>query len=249
MKQDICWWCFNGRIEPKKLIQEAARLGYAGFELAPEEVWDDIRAAGLRIVSMGGHQSIGSGLNDKRNHNRIEDEIQKNMEKAVKYDIPILICFSGNRNGRPDEEGVVNTIEGFKRVARAAEEKNVTLAIEILNSKVDHKDYQFDHMPWGLEVVQKVNSPRVKILYDIYHAQIMEGDLIRTIRNHHEQIAHYHTAGNPGRNEIDESQEICYPAVMKAIKETGYKGFIGQEFIPKSEPVASLRKAFEVCTV
>ncbi|MCW5934996.1 MAG: TIM barrel protein [Fimbriimonadia bacterium] len=249
MKQDICWWCFGGRMEPKRLIAEAARLGYAGFELAPEEVWDEIKAAGLQIVSTGGHQSIPSGLNDKRNHSRIEEEIQKNLEKAVKYEIPVLICFSGNRAGRPDEEGIVNTIEGFKRVARYAEEKNVTLAIEILNSKVDHGDYQFDRMAWGVEVIKKVNSPRVKILYDIYHAQIMEGDLIRTIKNHHEHIAHYHTAGNPGRNEIDDSQEIHYPAVMKAIKETGYKGYVGQEFIPKGEPVASLKRAFELCSV
>ncbi|MCS7064771.1 MAG: TIM barrel protein, partial [Fimbriimonadales bacterium] len=141
------------------------------------------------------------------------------------------------------------TVACLKRVAPYAEQKGVTLAIEILNSKVDHRDYQFDRMSWGVKVVELVNSPRVKILYDIYHAQIMEGDLIRTIRTHHDKIAHYHTAGNPGRNEIDETQEINYRAVMKAIKETGYTGFIGQEFIPKGDPITALRRAFEICNV
>jgi hydroxypyruvate isomerase len=249
MKQDICWWCYQGRVEPKRLITEAARIGYAGFELVPEPLWDEVRAAGLRIVTHGGHGTIENGMNDPRHHSRIEDEIRANIDKAVKYDIPILICFSGNRRGRPDEEGIENTVQLLKRVAPYAEQKGVTLAIELLNSKVDHRDYQFDRMSWGVKVVELVNSPRVKILYDIYHAQIMEGDLIRTIRTYADKIAHFHTAGNPGRNEIDETQEINYRAVMRAIKETGYTGFIGQEFIPKGDPILALRRAFEICSV
>jgi len=247
MRQDICWWCFQGRVEPKRLIAEAKRIGYEGFELVPEPMWDAIKEAEMHIVTHGGHGTIENGMNDPRNHSRIEDELKANIDKAVKYEIPILICFSGNRRGRPDEEGIENTAACLKRVAPYAEQKGVTLALEILNSKVDHRDYQFDRMQWGVRVVELVNSPRVKILYDIYHAQIMEGDIIRTIRAHHDKIAHYHTAGNPGRNEIDDSQELYYPAIMRAIKETGYTGWIGQEFVPKGDPLAAMRDALERC--
>jgi hydroxypyruvate isomerase len=196
-----------------------------------------IKEAEMHIVTHGGHGTIENGMNDPRNHSRIEDELKANIDKAVKYEIPILICFSGNRRGRPDEEGIENTAACLKRVAPYAEQKGITLALELLNSKVDHRDYQFDRMAWGVRVVELVNSPRVKILYDIYHAQIMEGDIIRTIRAHHDKIAHYHTAGNPGRNEIDDTQELNYPAIMRAIKETGYTGWIGQEFVPKGDPI------------
>lgn len=249
MRQDICWWTVAGRVEPKRLIAEAKRIGYAGFELVPEPMWDAVKEAGLKIITHGGHGTIENGINDPRQHSRIEDELKANIDKAVQYEIPILICFSGNRRGRPDEEGIEHTVACLKRVAPYAEQKGVTLAMEILNSKVDHRDYMFDRMSWGLRVVELVNSPRVKILYDIYHAQIMEGDIIRTIRMHHDKIAHYHTAGNPGRNDIDESQELNYPAIMRAIKETGYTGYIGQEFIPKGEPLSALRRAYEICTV
>lgn len=249
MRQDICWWCFQGRVEPKRLIAEAKRIGYEGFELVPEPMWDRVKEAGLNIVTHGGHGTIENGMNDPRHHSRIEDELKATIDKAVKYEIPILICFSGNRRGRSDEEGIENTAMCLKRIAPYAEQKGVTLAIEILNSKVDHRDYQFDKMSWGVRVVELVNSPRVKILYDIYHAQIMEGDIIRTIRAHHDKMSHYHTAGNPGRNEIDDTQELYYPAIMKAIKETGYAGWIGQEFVPKGDPIAALREAFDRCRV
>jgi hydroxypyruvate isomerase len=248
LKQDVTWWPIS-RLPVKQAIAELKRIGFQGVEMAPREVWDDIRAAGLRIVAIVGHGSLSDGLNRRENHNRIEEELKRNIDLAVQYDIPILICFSGNRRGISDEEGIANCVEGLRRVAPYAEQKGVTLAMELLNSKVDHPDYQCDRTWWGVEVCKRVNSPRVKLLYDIYHMQIMEGDLIRTIRANIQYIAHFHTAGNPGRRDIDETQEIYYPAVMRAIKETRYDGFIGHEFGPKGDPVEALRKAYQICDV
>ena len=161
-----------------------------------------------------------------------------------------LICFSGNRAGLDDEKGLENCALGLKRIMKLAEEKQVTIAMELLNSRVNHKDYQCDHTAWGVELCQRISSERFKLLYDIYHMQIMEGDLIATIKKHHRHFAHYHTGGVPGRNEIDDTQEIHYPAVMKAIVETGFKGHVAQEFIPKRKDViASLRQGVGICDV
>jgi hydroxypyruvate isomerase len=249
-KQDLCWWCFARQgVDPKRLIQEAKAIGYAGFELVPREWWDAIKEAGLEIVTIGGHGSLTDGLNRKENHARIEDEILRNLELAKQYGIKILICFSGNRRGMSDEEGIENTAEGLRRVAKAAEEAGVTLALEVLNSKVDHKDYHADRTWWAVEVCQRVNSPRVRVLYDIYHMQIMEGDVIRTIRENFQWIAHFHTAGNPGRRDLDDEQELNYRGIMKALAALGYTGYVGQEFIPKGDVFAAIRHAFEVCQV
>jgi hydroxypyruvate isomerase len=248
LKQDVTWWPVS-RLPLKQAITELKRIGFQGVEMAPREAWDEIRAAGLRIVTMVGHASLTDGLNRKENHNRIEDELKRNIDLAAQYDIPVLICFSGNRRGISDEEGIQNCVEGLKRIAPYAEQKGVTLAMELLNSKVDHPDYQCDHTWWGVEVCKRVNSPRVKLLYDIYHMQIMEGDLIRTIRANIQYIAHFHTAGNPGRRDLDETQEIYYPAVMRAIKETKYDGFIGHEFGPKGDPIEALHRAYQTCDV
>ncbi|NUL82381.1 MAG: TIM barrel protein [Armatimonadetes bacterium] len=248
LKQDLCWWCY-GSMEPKRLIGEAKRIGYSGLELAPEQHWDDIKTAGLEIVTMGGHASIGNGMNDPKEHARIEDEVAKNIEKAKKYGIPILICFSGNRRGMADEAGIENMAACMKRLAPMAEREGITLALEPLNSKVDHRDYHADTTEWGVKMCKLVGSPRVKLLYDIYHMQIMEGDVIRTIRAQHEFIAHYHTAGNPGRNEIGANQELNYAAVARAIADTGHRGYIGQEFIPKGDPIKGMEEAFRICTV
>jgi hydroxypyruvate isomerase len=163
--------------------------------------------------------------------------------------IPNIVVFSGNRAGLSDGEGIANCITGLKRVAPMAEQHGVTLCLEVLNSKVDHKDYQADHTAWAVQVVQGVGSPRLKLLYDIYHMQIMEGDVIRTIRSNAQHIAHYHTGGVPGRAEIDDSQELNYRRVMQAIADTGYTGFVGQEFVPKRDPIASLKQAYEICDV
>jgi hydroxypyruvate isomerase len=248
MKQAVAWWCLTPRaLTPEQLVRAAAEIGYAGIELAEPEYWPLIRAHGLTIVSTRGHESLTDGLNRRENHDRIEREVLANLKVAAQWGIPVLICFSGNRNGLADDLGAEITAAGLRRVARAAEDADVTLALELLNSKVNHPDYQCDHTAWGLRVCELVGSPRVKLLYDIYHMQVMEGDVMRTIRDHHAAFGHYHTAGNPGRNELDETQELNYRAIVRAIRETGYDGYIGQEFIPRGEPVAALRAAFEVC--
>jgi hydroxypyruvate isomerase len=249
-KQDLCWWCFARQgVDPKRLIQEAKAIGYAGFELVPREWWDAIKEAGLEIVTIGGHGSLTDGLNRKENHARIEDEILRNLELAKQYGIKILICFSGNRRGMSDEEGIENTAEGLRRVAKAAEEAGVTLALEVLNSKVAHKDSHADRTWWAVAVCQRVISPGVRVLYDIYHMQIMEGDVIRTIRENFQWLAHFHTAGNPGRRDLDDEQELNYRGIMKALAALGYTGYVGQEFIPKGDVFAAIRHAFEVCQV
>ncbi|HZT43298.1 MAG TPA: sugar phosphate isomerase/epimerase family protein [Chthonomonadaceae bacterium] len=173
IKQSLAWWCFQrGNVTAEDLLAQAARIGYAGVELCPQDVWPKARDAGLQIVTMGGHASLGDGLNRRENHDRIEREIEANLALAQQWDIPVLIVFSGNRNGLSDEAGLENTVEGLKRVARAAEQAGITLALELLNSKVDHPDYQCDHTAWGAAVCRAVNSPRVKLLYDIYHMQV-----------------------------------------------------------------------------
>jgi hydroxypyruvate isomerase len=250
IKQSVCYWCFAGKgASPETLIKEAAKIGYASIELPPQEYWGMIRDHGMVIATIGGHASLTDGLNKRTNHNRIEQEILKNLDTAKDNGIVALICFSGNRNGLPDDEGLDITTEGLMRVAKAAEEKDIYLVLELLNSKRDHKDYQCDHTPWGAEVIRRVNSPRVKLLYDIYHMQIMEGDIIQTIKDNIQHIGHFHTAGNPGRNDLDEHQELYYPPIMKTIKDTGYDLYVGQEFVPKGEPIEALRKAFELCDV
>ena len=250
IKQSVSWWCFaRGDMTPEKLVRAAAEIGYEAIELVEQQYWQLIKDHGLAIASVNGHRSIEEGLNRRENHARIEQELRAKIDLAAQWGIPNLICFSGNRAGLSDENGAAVTAEGLRRVARIAEDAGVTLVLELLNSKVDHRDYQCDHTDWGAQVVRMVDSPRVKLLYDIYHMQIMEGDIIRTIRTHHDCIGHYHTAGNPGRNELDETQELCYLPIIRAIAATGYAGFVGQEFIPKGDPVAALKAAFDLCNV
>lgn len=248
MKQAFSWWAFAKNEEPERLVREAARIGYAGVEMPPPDLWPVIRDAGLRIVSIGGHQSLSDGLNKRDNHARIENEIAAKLELAKEWDIPHLIVFSGNRNGQSDHAGAEATIAGLQRVAPLAEKAGVTLIMELLNSKVNHPDYQADRTEWGVRVCQAVASPRVKLLYDIYHMQIMEGDIIATLQKYGpEFFAHYHTAGVPGRHDLDDAQELNYPAIVRALAQTGYDGYLGHEFLPKGEPVTALQKAFEVC--
>jgi hydroxypyruvate isomerase len=250
IKQSIAWWCFNkGPLAPAQLLRTAAEIGYAGVDLIEPDLWPLVKEHGLTIAAIIGHASLRVGLNRREEHDRIEREILANLKLAEQWGIPNLICFSGDRYGLDDQTGAEITAEGLRRVARAAEDAGVNLVLELLNSKVDHPGYQCDHSAWGVEVCRMVGSPRVGLLYDIYHMQIMEGDLIRTIRDQHQFFGHYHTAGNPGRNEIDDTQEINYPAVLRAIGATGYNGFIAQEFIPRGDMVAALRDAFERCLV
>jgi hydroxypyruvate isomerase len=196
-----------------------------------------------------GPSTIPDGFNRVENHDRLEQELARMLPLAKAAGIPNMVVFSGNRRGMPDAEGLANCAKGLRRVTPLAERHGVTLVMELLNSRVDHGDYMCDRTPWGAELVAKVGSDRFRLLYDIYHMQIMEGDVIRTIRTHRDAIAHYHTAGNPGRNELDATQELNYRAICEAIADTGFTGFLAHEFIPKRDPVTSLREAVATCTV
>jgi len=250
IRQAVSFWCFNREDLPfVRLCQEVKRIGYEGLEMVPEDHWQVAKHFGVPIVTHTGHEGIQYGLNRPANHARIQAELAANIAKAAENSIASLICFSGNRAGIADEEGLNNTVAGLKLVAGLAEQKGVTLLLELLNSRVDHKDYQCDRTWWGAEVVKRVGSPRVKLLYDIYHMQIMEGDLIRSITGYMPYLGHFHIAGNPGRHDPDGNQEIHYPAIMRAIAASPFEGFVGQEFVPKGDPVAALESAFHACKV
>ena len=250
IKQSVSWWCFTEvGMTPEQLLRAAADIGYAAIELVEPEHWPLIKKYGLAIASTNGGLSIEQGLNRREHHDYLEQRIRVTIEQAAQWSIPNVIVFSGNREGLNDRVGAEITAEGLSRVAGAAEQAGVTLIMELLNSKVNHPDYQCDRTDWGVEVCRMVNSPRVKLLYDIYHMQIMEGDIIRTIRQHHASFAHYHTAGNPGRHELDETQELYYPPIVRAILETGYDSYLGQEFIPQGDPIVGLKQAFDLCNV
>jgi hydroxypyruvate isomerase len=249
IKQSVCYWAFTRQATAEGLIKAAAEIGFDSVEMLPEEHWEKVKAEGLQIAIMGGHQSLRDGLNKRSNHDRIEKELRESIDKAKKSGIPALIVFSGNREGLDDEAGIEICAEGLKRVTSQAEDAGVLLCMELLNSKVNHPDYQCDRTSWGVQLCQAVDSPSVKLLYDIYHMQIMEGDLIRTITENIEYIGHFHTAGNPGRNDLDDTQEIYYPAVMRAIKESGYQGYVGHEFVPKGDWLEALKKTYALCDV
>ncbi|PTY04197.1 xylose isomerase [Verrucomicrobia bacterium LW23] len=243
-------WSFgrNSNTPAQELLREAARIGYSGVEMLDEASWPMAIDCGLQVVTTKGHDSLRDGLNRRENRNRIVDELLDRIAKAKKWSVPVLICFTGDRAADVDDrQGLETSAETLQMVAPAALEAGVTLAVELLNSKVDHKGYQGDSTSWGIELCKQADSSAVRLLYDIYHMQIMEGDLIRTIREAAPYIAHYHTAGNPGRGQPDASQEINYPAVYRAIAATGYSGFIGHEFVPKGDPVEALRLAYNDC--
>ncbi|CAN5381335.1 TIM barrel protein [soil metagenome] len=247
IRQSFAWNGFaRTGIAPDKLIAGAAAIGYAGIEMAPPEFWPAIRDAGMGLVTITGHKLAPAGLNSREAFPEIEAAIMDSLEKAVAWRIPHVICFSGNRTENGPDEAAAITAEHLRKLAPAFEAAGITLLPELLNSKVNHRDYEADHTAWGVKVCAMVASPRVKLLYDIYHMQIMEGDLIRIIRENKDAIAHYHTAGNPGRNDLDADQEINYPAVIRAIAGTGYDGFIGHEFMPKGDALEALRAAHEL---
>ncbi len=245
--QSVCRWCY-GKIPLAKLADEASRMGYRSIELLGPKEALEVKKAGLTCAVLGG-ADIANGLNRKENHPRIIKRVTEYIDFAAENGVPNVICMSGNRKGLDDTRGMEVCAEGVKKMVGHAEKKKVTIIMEGLNSKIDHKDYMYDKTTWGVELCKKVGSERFKLLYDIYHMQIMEGDVIRTIKEHSKFIAHYHTGGNPGRNEIDETQELNYPAIVKAIIATGYKGYLGQEFIPKRDALTSLREAFRICDV
>ncbi|MFQ5929923.1 MAG: hydroxypyruvate isomerase family protein [Acidobacteriota bacterium] len=248
IKQSACQWCYK-TTPLEELAAGAARIGLKSVELIGPEQFKVVKNYGLTCGMTWGAGPIRDCLNRKENHDRCERDLRRNIEFAAAEGIPNVICFSGNRNGMPDDEGLENCLIGIKRVIGFAEKKGITICIEALNSKVNHKDYMADSSAWCLELIKRVGSPRFKLLYDIYHMQIMEGDVIRTLRENKDYIAHYHTGGVPGRHEIDETQELYYPAIITAILETGYTGFLGQEFIPTRDPLSSLAQGFRICDV
>ena len=250
IKQSISWWCFAQRgMAIERMVRIAADIGYEAIELVEQEHWQFIKDHGLTIASLKGQSSIEEGFNRREHHDHLEREVCANIALAAQWGIPNVIVFSGNRDGLDDKTGAEITAQGLKRLARTAQDEGVTMILELLNSKVDHPDYQADKTIWGVQVCQMVDSPAVRLLYDIYHMQVMEGDIIRTIRQYHGYFSHYHTAGNPGRQELDQTQELQYKPIIQAIAATGYKGYLGQEFIPTGDPEVALRQAFEICNI
>lgn len=215
----------------------------------PVEKFQLAQDYGLKIVTHGLHDPLEQGVSHPKYWDDIQRQAEKTLSMANQWDIPNLIVFSGNREGLDDATGAENAIKHLEILAKDAESAGVTLILELLNSKVDHPDYQCDSTAWGVQVVSAVNSPNLRLLYDIYHMQVMEGDVIQTIRDNHQWFAHYHTAGVPGRNEIDDSQELNYRAISQAIHDTGYTAYLGQEFIPLNDWKASLKQAYDICRV
>ena len=250
LKQSVCRWCFGGT-KLEDLAVAAKGMGYQSIELLDPSDWPVVASAGLTCAVANAVRSnpIPKGLNRVENHDAIVKELEERLPLVKAAGIPNQICFSGNRKGQDDKEGLKNCAIGLKRITPLAEKLGVTIIMELLNSKRDHGDYQCDRTPWGVDLVNEVASDRFRLLYDIYHMQIMEGDVIATIQQHHKAIGHYHTAGNPGRNEFDDTQELNYKGICAAIVATGYKGYLGQEFMPKREAMASLREAFAICDV
>ena len=249
IRQSVSRWCYQ-KIPLEKLCAYAVEIGLKGIDLLNPEEFQVPARYGL-VCSMGYAQGgeIGSAMNRVENHVRIEEGFRKYIPLAAKAGVPNVITFSGNRAGMSDEEGARNTIIGLNRVKKIAEDHGVTICIELLNSKVDHHDYMCDHTAWGVQVVQAVNSPRVRLLFDIYHMQIMEGDIIRTIRDNIQYIGHFHTGGVPGRHELDDTQELNWRTVAKAIADLNFQGYIAHEFVPTRDPLQSLEQAVKLCTV
>jgi hydroxypyruvate isomerase len=247
--QSVSRWCYE-KIPLDHLCEYAATMGLKGIDLLQPDEYEIPRRYGLLCtMAYAGGGDIGKALNRTENHAAIEQGFRTNIPLAAKTGVPNVITFSGNRAGMSDDEGARNTIAGLNRVKKIAEDHAVTICLELLNSKRDHHDYMSDHTSWGVRVVEEVNSPNVKLLYDIYHMQIMEGDLIDTIRKNIRWIAHFHTGGVPGRHELDDTQEIQWDAVMRAIADTGFKGYVAHEFVPTGDPLVSLRKAVDLCDV
>ncbi|NUO62895.1 MAG: TIM barrel protein [Gemmatimonadaceae bacterium] len=251
LKQSVSRWPY-GKIPLPEFARACKAMGLAGIDLLQPDDWAVVRDAGL-VPTMGypakRDDFIATGFNDRANHAMLLRELEATIPRAAKEGVPNVITMFGNRKGRTDDEGIANCVEGLKKIAPLAEEQNVTVCVELLNSKVDHKDYQGDSTAFGAAVVRGVGSPRVKLLYDIYHMQIMEGDVIRTVREHLAEIGHFHTGGVPGRHEIDDTQELNYHAVARAIADAGFTGYIAHEFVPTRDLLASLRQGVEICTV
>ena len=253
IKQSVVHWCFKP-MSVEQLARGAAAMGVQSVELVPPSDWATLKKYGL-ICAISSSHGFAKGFAHREEHDECLAKLRESIDATSAAGFPSVITFSGFRRGLDDETGIKNMVDGLKKIVGYAEEKRVTLCLEMLNSRVDvnmkgHPDYMCDAIEWAVEVCRRIGSERMKILFDIYHVQIMQGDIIARIKQFHEYIGHYHTAGVPGRNEIDHTQEINYAPIMKAIADTGYKGYVGQEFIPEREDkLASLRQAVKTCDV
>ena len=250
LKQSVSYWCYQKYFKLPEFARIVADMGLTAIDLLQPDGWETVRQYGL-ICSMGYAEAakIPDGLNNKANHDAIVKGLEKAIPIAQKNAVPNVIAFFGNRRGMNDAEAFDNCVAGLNRVKKVAEDHSVTICVELLNSKVDHKDYQGDRSAFGVQVIKAVASPRVKLLFDIYHMQITEGDIIRTVRENHDYIAHYHTGGVPGRHELDDTQELNWAAVCRAIADTGFKGYVAHEFVPTRDPLKSLSEAVSICDV
>jgi hydroxypyruvate isomerase len=248
VKQSVAKWCY-GKMSLEDLCKNGARMGLSGIDLVNHDEWPTVQKYGLVPAMTPGAGTIPDAWNRVENHDRLVEEMRANIERAAAAKVPNVITFSGNRRGMPDPEAKDNCVAGLNRVKKMAEDNNVMIVLELLNSKIDHHDYQCDHTAWGVEVIKRVDSPKVRLLYDIYHMQIMEGDIIRTIRENIQYIAHFHTGGVPGRHELDDSQELQWRTVTKAIADLNFQGFMAHEFVPTRDPMTSLGEAVKLCTV
>jgi hydroxypyruvate isomerase len=248
IRQSVCRWCFKDVPLPE-LAAEAVGMGLVGIDIVEPEGWPTLKQRGL-ICTMTPSHAIEVGLNDPANHESCLRKIRSAIEATAAAGFPNVICFSGNRQPNiSDQQGSENCAKALKQIIGLAEERNVTIHMELLNSKLNHPGYMCDRSDWGADLVSRVGSPRFKLLYDIYHMQVQEGDVIATIRKHGGAIGHYHTAGVPGRHEMDQHQELFYPAIMHAIADSGFSGIVAHEFIPRHDPITSLRKAVATCDV
>ena len=254
INHSVCSWTYDF-LSLRELCEEVKKIGFNAIDLVAPQDWPILKEYGIHcsMCYTTGKTSLTSGWNDPKNHEWLLKNYVESIPLVAAAGYKNLICFSGNRNGMDDETGLKNCVQGLKQIMPLAEKHGVIIQMELFNSKVDHKDYMADKSAWGVELCKQLNSPNFKLLYDIYHMQVNEGDVIRTIQNNHQYFGHYHTAGVPGRNEIDETQELFYPAIMRAIKTTGYTGFVAQEFIPTSkentDKIKSLKKAISICDI
>jgi hydroxypyruvate isomerase len=247
LKQGVCPGVFPRRMPVEDRCKLAVKCGVQGFDLIRAEDFPTLAKYGI-VPSMasGGGGSIRDGLNRRENHDAIEKAMRELIDTCASHKAPNLITFSGNRAGQKDEEGVDNCVLFLNKVKAQAEDKGVTICMEYLNSKVNHKDYAFDNTRYGVEICKRVNSPRFKILYDLYHVQIMEGDIIRNVRDHIQYIAHFHTAGNPGRHEMDDTQEMNWKGIAKAVADLNFSGFVSHEYSPVRDPLQSLEETLRM---
>lgn len=254
INHSVCQWTYNF-LSLDELCQVVKKIGFSAIDLIAPKDWPTLQKNGIfsSMCYSTGKISLTEGWNHKEFHPGLIKDFSETIPMVAKAGYKNLICFSGNRNGMDDETGLKNCVDGLKQILSLAEQNGVMIQMELLNSKVNHKDYMCDKTPWGVELVKRISSPNFKLLYDIYHMQIDEGDVIRTIQDNHQYIGHYHTGGVPGRHIIDETQELYYPAIMKAIVATGFNDYVAQEFVPDQKDneakTEALKKAVKICDV